>query len=288
MKTINKIGKKPLISLVIPLFNKKDVVSTTINSCLNQTYQNIEIIIIDDGSTDGSGAVVKTYKDSRIRYYYKENGGVSSARNFGLWYVKGDYIMFLDADDIILSDCIEKLTYPLFKDSNIDLCCGKSCDTHSQLKSFSIKELRECYVEHKYKDLFYDRYSMRQGCYLIKEHIAKNIGFDNRYSKFEDIQTICEWLKIANVYHIPDVVSIYRKKYSNLSKQFNDPDKDYTFHMSFSNKAFWEKCIMGKLLYLGWLGYKDNRIKLISVYQFNMVWAVIARLLINIDRKVRS
>lgn len=99
------------VTIITPVYNREHLVVTTIRSVLNQTYCNFELLLIDDGSTDGSLEMCKTYekKDSRIRVFHKENGGVSSARNLGLRFSKGKYITFLDSDDTIEPDFFEKI-----------------------------------------------------------------------------------------------------------------------------------------------------------------------------------
>lgn len=89
----------PLISIVIPLYNKEQQIGATIESVLRQTYRNFEIIVINDGSTDRSLDVVRNIQDSRIRIFSQSNGGVSVARNHGIEKSEGEYIAFLDADD---------------------------------------------------------------------------------------------------------------------------------------------------------------------------------------------
>lgn len=97
----------PLISIVIPLYNKQSSIGRTIESILRQTYSNYEIIIIDDGSTDGSLEIVKKYADSHIGIINQENAGVSVARNRGVKESKGEFISFLDADDEWKEDYLE-------------------------------------------------------------------------------------------------------------------------------------------------------------------------------------
>ena len=98
-----------LISIVIPCYNVADYVGRALESCMSQTYTNLDIVVIDDGSKDNTADVVKKYmeKDTRISMFHKENGGLATARNAGLDHMKGDYVIFLDADDWLEPDTVE-------------------------------------------------------------------------------------------------------------------------------------------------------------------------------------
>ena len=95
-------------SIIIPLYNKGIRIRRAIDSVLNQGYQDMELIVVDDGSTDNSAEYVKAYDDLRIRYMYKKNGGVSSARNAGIRAARGEWLLLLDADDDLLPGAIEE------------------------------------------------------------------------------------------------------------------------------------------------------------------------------------
>lgn len=95
----------PLISIIIPTYNSAKYVEESIDSVLNQNYTNWECLVIDDGSTDNTKEIISGFlKDKRIRYHYQSNSGLSASRNYGLSLAKGDYIQFLDSDDVIFPD----------------------------------------------------------------------------------------------------------------------------------------------------------------------------------------
>ncbi|WP_316796706.1 glycosyltransferase family A protein [Pedobacter agri] len=96
-----------LVSIIIPVYNAEKYLSETIESAMNQTWKNIEIIIVDDGSTDDSLRIARDFENSFIKVYHQPNKGASSARNYGFKISKGDYIQYLDADDLLSNDKIE-------------------------------------------------------------------------------------------------------------------------------------------------------------------------------------
>lgn len=108
---------KEKISVIVPVYNVKLYLHKCVDSILDQTYQNIEVLLIDDGSTDGSSDICDAYteKDSRIKVVHKKNGGLSSARNTGLDMATGEYILFVDSDDYINIEMIQRLYDALVK-----------------------------------------------------------------------------------------------------------------------------------------------------------------------------
>lgn len=114
--------QEPLISVIIPVYNIEEYISKCIDSVAGQTYRNIEIILVDDGSKDGSGQICDEYAkaDNRIKVVHKQNGGLSSARNAGLDIAKGDYITFADGDDFIENTTYEENIKYLIADDTID------------------------------------------------------------------------------------------------------------------------------------------------------------------------
>ena len=119
---IKNVDKNPLISIVVPIYNVEKYLTKCLESILNQTYKNIEIILVNDGSTDNSKKICEEYikKDSRIILINKKNGGLSDARNKGIDKSTGEYITFIDSDDYIELDYIMSL-YKGIQNNNIDL-----------------------------------------------------------------------------------------------------------------------------------------------------------------------
>lgn len=109
------------ISIIVPVYNGEETVECCINSILNQTLSELELIVVDDGSTDKTEDICKSFHDDRIIYVYKENGGPSSARNMGLTIAQGEYIGFVDADDYIVPEMCEKM-YQASIDARADIC----------------------------------------------------------------------------------------------------------------------------------------------------------------------
>lgn len=107
--------QRPLISVIVPVYNIKEYLPRCVESVLQQSYRNLELILVDDGSTDGTGALCDALSktDERIRVYHKENGGSSSARNLGISKAQGKYLGFVDSDDYISADMYERLVKAL-------------------------------------------------------------------------------------------------------------------------------------------------------------------------------
>ena len=103
------MSKPPFFSIVIPLYNKEDYIKDTLKSVLNQTYRSFEIIIVNDGCTDSSVEIVKSFSDSRITIFNQKNQGLSGARNSGIKHSKYNYIAFLDADDLWCEDYLNTI-----------------------------------------------------------------------------------------------------------------------------------------------------------------------------------
>ena len=117
---------EPLISVIVPIYNVEQYLENCINSILNQTYRNLEVILVDDGSPDNCGKICDRYsdKDPRIKVIHKLNGGLSDARNKGIDTAEGEYLTFVDSDDTILPEMIDKLYQRIVIDQSDLAFCG--------------------------------------------------------------------------------------------------------------------------------------------------------------------
>ncbi len=127
MKKVFRKGveMKDLITVVVPVYKVEKYIDRCVTSIINQTYKNLQIILVDDGSPDNCGKICDEYakKDNRIEVIHKENGGLSDARNAGINIAKGKYIAFVDSDDYVANDYIEYM-YKILKKENakISIC----------------------------------------------------------------------------------------------------------------------------------------------------------------------
>lgn len=120
----------PKVSVIIPVYNTENYLRECLDSVLAQTFTDFEVLVINDGSTDGSGRICDEYaqKDARVKVFHKENGGVSSARNLGLDHAKGDWVCFVDSDDEVLEDALQNYVN-----------CIKSTDADIIISNYIVK-----------------------------------------------------------------------------------------------------------------------------------------------------
>lgn len=174
---------EPLISIVIPVYKVEKYIHRCIDSVLNQTYKNLEIILVDDGSPDNCGIICDEYsqKYERIKVIHKKNGGLSDARNVGLNTISGEYIGFIDSDDWIENGYIEKL-YRLINKYNADISVCNFIKTSCKDKNLDCNlkvEIKE-YTNIQALEQYYDIYSIQMVVAwgkLYKRSLFKDIEF---------------------------------------------------------------------------------------------------------------
>lgn len=137
---------KAMVSVIMPTFNRSDLISHAINSVLRQVYKNWELIIVDDGSSDNTKDVVRSFseKDSRIRYFYQNNQGQSVARNSGIEQSRGEFIAFLDSDNEWESNRLLLGVNELVKNPNVALCYGNAISIDINGNELHRRNMRRC------------------------------------------------------------------------------------------------------------------------------------------------
>lgn len=176
-----------LVSIIVPVYKVEKYLNRCINSIINQSYRNLEIILVDDGSPDNCGKVCDEYaeQDKRIKVIHKCNGGLSSARNAGLDIANGDYIYFVDSDDYIDAKLVED-NLNLAIEHNADMVCFNYFEVRN---NYNINELRPCvsdFETNKIIDLFYSRdINPSVWSKFYKKYIWDNLRFPEGMN-FED------------------------------------------------------------------------------------------------------
>lgn len=211
--------KYPLISAIIPVYKVEKYIHRCIASVMNQTYNNIEIILVDDGSPDECGAICDDYakKDSRIKVIHKENGGVSSARNLGLTLARGEYIVFVDSDDYIAKDMYEVLINDSINSGADVVFCGytmvdesenviSTCAPKQEGSKETIQALKQI-IGAVDGGLYYGTGPWNK---LIKKACISDIRFDERISVSEDALFLVEVIqKCSKIYLDPEPLYFY-------------------------------------------------------------------------------
>lgn len=224
-----------MISIIVPVYNTEKYLDQCIQSILAQTYNDFELLLIDDGSTDSSGAICDKYaeQDSRVRVFHKENGGVSSARNLGLDNAKGEWITFVDADDELYIDALKVLA-EISSSTFVDLVIA-GYDFYDDIEKKIIRTTSQpCQIS-----LFYARdvaltriYQNKIGFWpwficskLFKTHIirANNIYFNEHIAFSEDRLFILEYICAINnrIHFLSNPIYKYRKHENSVMSKSN-------------------------------------------------------------------
>lgn len=200
------------ISIIIPTFNRENVIIRSIESALNQTYTNIEVMIIDDGSIDDTKNKIKLIQDGRIRYIkFRKHKGGNYARNIGIIKAKGRYISFLDSDDVFYSYKLEKqMNNMIDKKSDLDFC-KMELYRDGKFKEFIPSQEREQnfnkigYFEELCNGNFISTQSI-----LIKKKIVKQFMFNVKMPRLQDFELILRMIKYIKVsYTNEPLVKVY-------------------------------------------------------------------------------
>lgn len=193
----------PKISVIVPVYNTAKYLPDCINSIINQTYRNLEILLIDDGSADDCAKIVDDFakKDHRITAFHQKNGGQSSARNFGLQVATGDFISFIDGDDKVKPDFIKSLLAPFTEETSLSVCgihykrlrTKTAEDVYiTPLPPRKQTETKKSYI---LKLLALDGRLYSSVNKLYRADVAKTLKFDESLNFAEDTKFVLDYLK---------------------------------------------------------------------------------------------
>ncbi len=254
--------EQDMISVIVPVYNTEKYLSDCIDSLLKQTYQNLELILVDDGSTDHSGRICDEYslKDERIKVIHKKNEGVSSARNLGLQNCNGKYIAFVDSDDFVTKNYLELLCQNLLNyKADISIC--NSSFTRYKCKSGIVvcdNQLNHC----KYTFLYYTWGK------LFSKQLLENVYFDTDLTIGEDSYFIAQLLKRSKyIYYDSTIAYIYRQNPTSLTHT--------------DNSAYWNTALLAwdRISQL----YEEGSI---AYWSAKLTYMKRFRQIVNVDRKV--
>lgn len=217
------------VSVIVPMYNVQDYLEDCVKSIVNQSYKNLEIILVDDGSPDNCGKMADGYakEDKRIKVIHKPNGGLSDARNAGMAEATGDYLMFIDSDDMMMPDAINKMMQKILQE-DADYVIGNyiNCDedgTYWKNPVFSLEKYKTFKLDiNDYVDSFFIMNSSVCNKIFNHEFIKKldlkfKIGLPAEDAMFT---TYC-FIKSTKVYYIPDLVYCYRQRGAGTSISMN-------------------------------------------------------------------
>ena len=233
----------PLISIVIPTYQRCDRLKIALKSVLNQTYHNYEILIIDDGSLDGTKQMVKSFKDSRIIYHWQRNSGCpANPRNKGIKKAKGEWIAFLDSDDWWspdkLKNCVKYINDDvdlIYHDIEIAsnkpnfFLGGKKVKTH-QLKTPVLK------------DLLLKGNIISNSSVVVRKKLLVFAGYLDERIEFKAVEDYNMWLKIARLtekfFYLPKKLGFYFVHNENISNQKNISNQNISVPLKYAVSNF--------------------------------------------------
>jgi glycosyltransferase involved in cell wall biosynthesis/SAM-dependent methyltransferase len=219
-----KSEDNPLISVIMPAYNSAEHIAEAIESVLIQNYRNFELIVVDDGSTDGTKDVIAGFKDDKIQYFYKENAGPASARNLAIKKSKGVFIIFLDTDDMITPDFIAKHLQEFEKNPEMDLVYCDDCLIDENDKPIRVIK-RQKYTNRQLliRDLFRNGFPIIPFRTCLRRSVFDKIGlFDESLLVGEDYDMIRRFVKHGlKIHHLNGALYLRRIAENSLSRHYS-------------------------------------------------------------------
>ncbi len=239
----------PTISVIIPLYNKEQCINKTIDSVLTQTFQDYEIIVVNDGSTDKSLGIVQSIKDDRLHIINKDNEGVSATRNRGAKEANSDLLFFLDADDVIYPNCFEILLQ-LRKDFPEASLWSGNYEMAKDTETMAVlDQLPRGYVRNPSKMMWLRKWHFRMGTFICtKESFWGCGGFDTRMTIGEDYLMIDSYIMRFPCAYDPSILMAYIFDNKGLTSSLKPIECYLEWYLDFRDMAGYQKMRYGEMI----------------------------------------
>lgn len=237
---------KPEISVIIPLYNKEKIIRQCVDSILTQTFQNFELIIVNDGSTDNSLEILEKIQDSRICIINQENGGPSKARNTGIKNANADWLYFIDADDCATSGCLQHFYELIQLNPQIEMFCGEVLLCRNN-KNRIAKTYINGIVKNPFKIFVQNKLFQCSGSSIYSKNLCMNHLYDERLRRFEDLECLFRRYHATKLFLTHFVVAQINVNFASASSARKSIKEDFLGHLTFEGKSFWEKMALYKL-----------------------------------------
>ncbi len=261
------MNDNPLISIIIPLYNKEDCILKTLRSIITQDFDDYEIVVVDDGSTDKGLLVVQDLANSHIVIIKKKNGGPSSARNHGVKNASGKYGMFLDADDTLEKGALKHLGELIHKESKCEFfCCNHYVQINNTKTLFSY-QFKEGYIRNNFYAYYNFKLRPRAGAALYSMSLLKRYQHNEQLWRFEDADFIFNIMRNTRAYTSPKPIMTYYRFKGDASKEREDINEDFLGHLSYEGKGCWEQLVLYNLYLQGCKSYPNEMKKLYNPHE---------------------
>lgn len=243
------MNENKTFSVIIPLYNKAKYICKSIDSVLKQSFDDFEIIVVDDGSTDESKSIVQNNYGQldTISIVSQANAGPAAARNTGVKCATGNWILFLDADDLLLPDALSIFNSLIKKNEGIDyIICNYYIQCNGKKSLFQILPI-EGILKHPFFYEFAGWMSDRPGSAIYKRELVLRFPFNPKLWRYEDAECQYEMLNEVKVYQSKMPVMISNRDASEAASYRQDINEDFLGHLDFKGKTFWEQMMLYKL-----------------------------------------
>ena len=240
-----------MISIIIPLYNKGKYIKNTIDSILSQNFDDFEIVVVNDGSTDNSLEIVSRIQSDKIHIYTKENGGPASARNYGVREANGDWIMILDADDSLEPDALKVFHHLINKEPVCNFFCCNHYIQYNGNKQLYSDKYTEGFIRNNFFSWCIGEFMPVAGACIIKKDLLLKYPFKENLRRYEDAESLFNIMRDERIYRSSIPTMTYNRDHSSASHARKNIEEDFIGHLSLEGKGLWERYAIWQLYQQG-------------------------------------